>query len=301
MTDRTYCRSKPTKTLESGHFLVLWLQQVARHHRQCSAMVATYMRAEAPRPEPDIERPGLAADIDGRRDIANAILADQSGADHGERRKGTSRRGYYRAQFETAWARYCAEGVTPSQPIHTSATVERHRFRRRDAVTAGKRQGRHSPAISGVPHVCGGGTRRETASKIGGLRRALDIRLRPWAFRHGIGLLPRRFCCATSPVVTRAPCNQRTGKWPPSRVFVGFNRPSLAPVCAPDNQFRSRLLALAVLSRRHPGDCHFAGVDPEAAVGDMLVIHDPGHFAIRSDRSGMIQKAPTRPLPGGSI
>jgi hypothetical protein len=41
-----------------------------------------------------------------------------------KRRKGRSRRGYYRAQFESAWARYCAEGVTPSQPSHTSATVE---------------------------------------------------------------------------------------------------------------------------------------------------------------------------------
>ena len=30
----------------------------------------------------------LAADIDGRRDIANAILADQSGADHGEAAQG---------------------------------------------------------------------------------------------------------------------------------------------------------------------------------------------------------------------
>ena len=47
-------------------------------------------------------RPTLLSDIDGRRDIANAILADQSGADHGERRKGTSRRDYYRAQFESA-------------------------------------------------------------------------------------------------------------------------------------------------------------------------------------------------------
>ena len=46
------------------------------------------MRAEDPRREPDIERPGLAADIDGRRDIANAILADQSGADHGEAAQG---------------------------------------------------------------------------------------------------------------------------------------------------------------------------------------------------------------------
>ena len=44
------------------------------------------MRPEDPGPEPDIEWPGLAADLDGRRDIANAILADQSGADHGEAR-----------------------------------------------------------------------------------------------------------------------------------------------------------------------------------------------------------------------
>ena len=28
-----------------------------------------------------------------------------------------------------------------------------------------------------------------------GLRRALDIRLRPWTFRPGIGLLPMGFCC----------------------------------------------------------------------------------------------------------
>ncbi len=46
------------------------------------------MRAEAPRPEPDIERQGLAADIDGRRDMANAILADQSGVDHGKAAQG---------------------------------------------------------------------------------------------------------------------------------------------------------------------------------------------------------------------
>ena len=53
------------------------------------------MRAEDPRSEPDIEWLGLAADIDGRsivarsyRDIANAIFADQSGADHGEAAQG---------------------------------------------------------------------------------------------------------------------------------------------------------------------------------------------------------------------
>ena len=64
-----------------------------------------------------MEWPGLAADIDGRRDIANAILADQSGADHGE---AAARKGYYRAQFESAWARYCAEGVTASQPSNVA-------------------------------------------------------------------------------------------------------------------------------------------------------------------------------------
>ena len=35
-------------------------------------------------------------------------------------RKGSSRRGYYRAQFESAWARYCAEGVTASQPSNVA-------------------------------------------------------------------------------------------------------------------------------------------------------------------------------------
>ena len=55
-------------------------------------------------PEPDIEWPGLAADIDGRRDIANAILI-RAASITAKRRKGSSRRGYYRAQFESAWAR----------------------------------------------------------------------------------------------------------------------------------------------------------------------------------------------------
>ena len=81
---------------------------------------------------------------------------------------------------------------------------------------------RHSPAIPGVrTRVAVAEPTRETASKIVGLRRALDIRLRPWAFRPGIGLLPMGFCCATSPVVAGA---IRTRKWPLSRVFVDFNR-----------------------------------------------------------------------------
>jgi hypothetical protein len=53
------------------------------------------MRAKGPRSEPDIERPGLAADSDGRsivapsyRDIANTFLAEQSGADRGEAAQG---------------------------------------------------------------------------------------------------------------------------------------------------------------------------------------------------------------------
>ena len=85
------------------------------------------MRAEDPRPEPDIEWPGRAADIDGRsivarscRHIANAILADTPAPITAKRRKGTSRRSYYRAQFKSAWARYCAEGVTPSQPSNVA-------------------------------------------------------------------------------------------------------------------------------------------------------------------------------------
>ena len=53
------------------------------------------------------------------------------------------------------------------------------------------------------------------------ISRPFDIRLRPWAFRPGIGLLPMDFCCATSPVVAGA---IRTRKWLLSRVFVGFDR-----------------------------------------------------------------------------
>ena len=60
-----------------------------------------------------------------------------------------------------------------------------------------------------------------TAVDIGSKSWPFDIRLRPWAFRPGIGLLPIGFCCATSPVVASA---IRTRKWPLSRVFAGFNR-----------------------------------------------------------------------------
>ena len=54
------------------------------------------------------------------RDIANAILAAQSGADQGEPARAPADVGYYSAQFESAWARFCAEGVTPSQPSNVA-------------------------------------------------------------------------------------------------------------------------------------------------------------------------------------
>ena len=42
-------------------------------------------------------------------------------------------------------------------------------------------------------------------------------------------------------------------------------------------------LVVAVLSRRQQGHDPEEGVDLELAVGDVLMIRDPGHFAIRSD------------------
>ena len=68
--------------------------------------------------------------------------------------------------------------------------LSRHSFAGCDAVTAGGRQG-------------------ITRQQFLALRRALDIRLRPWAFRPRTGLLPMGFCCATSPVVAGA---RRTGE-----------------------------------------------------------------------------------------
>ena len=59
------------------------------------------------------------------RDIANAILADQSGADQGEPARAPADVGYYRAQFESAGARFCAEGVTPSQPSNVAHIGDR--------------------------------------------------------------------------------------------------------------------------------------------------------------------------------
>ena len=59
-----------------------------------------------------------------------------------------------------------------------------------------------------------------TAIDIGSKSWPFDIRLRPWVFRPGIGLLPMGIYCATSPVVASA---IRTRDWPLSRVFVDFN------------------------------------------------------------------------------
>ena len=75
---------------------------------------------------------------------------------------------------------------------HTSATVEAvTAFAGCNAVTLANVKASSLASNSWRSQTChGGGTRRETASKIVGLRRALDIRLRPWAFRPHIGLLP---------------------------------------------------------------------------------------------------------------
>jgi hypothetical protein len=48
---------------------------------------------------------------------------------------------------------------------------------------------------------------------------------------------------------------------------------------------RTLSLAITVLSRRHPGQGPFAGLDPKESAGDVLPIHDPGHFAIGSGPS----------------
>jgi len=72
------------------------------------------MRAEDPRPEPDIDGQDLLP-------ISTAVVTSRTPSSPiraapitAKRRKGTSRRGYYRAQFESAGARYC--GVAASQP-----------------------------------------------------------------------------------------------------------------------------------------------------------------------------------------
>ena len=83
-------------------------------------MVANLYEAEDPRSEPDIEWPGLLP-------ISTAVVTSRTPSSPiraapitAKRRKGTSRRGYYRAQFEGARTRYCAEGVTAPQPSNVA-------------------------------------------------------------------------------------------------------------------------------------------------------------------------------------
>ena len=85
-----------------------------------------------PRPEPDIEWPGLAADIDGRsivarsyRHIANAILGDQSGADHGA--WAPTARSSRAHEHATALRRHT---VTTKQRRINRQPLIRHSFRR---------------------------------------------------------------------------------------------------------------------------------------------------------------------------
>ena len=64
---------------------------------------------------------------DGRCIVARTIVTSRAPSSPiraasitAKRHKGSSRRGYYRAQFESAWACYCAEGVTASQPSNVA-------------------------------------------------------------------------------------------------------------------------------------------------------------------------------------
>ena len=50
-------------------------------------------------------------------------------------------------------------------------------------------------------------------------------------------------------------------------------------------------LRVAVLSRRHPGQDHFAGLNSEALAGEVLLIKDQGHFAIDSGRLYVVTAA----------
>ena len=42
---------------------------------------------------------------------------------------------------------------------------------------------------------------------------------------------------------------------------------------------------------RHPGQDHFAGLNSEALAGEVLLIKDPGHFAINSGRLYVVTAA----------
>ena len=121
------------------------------------------MRAEDPRPEPDIEWPGLAADSDGRsivarsyRDIANAILADQSGADHDEAAQGHQPTWLLpRAVRERMGTvlRCGRHTVTTKQCRRHRQPLSRHSFAGCDAVTAGGRQGITRQQFLALAHV----------------------------------------------------------------------------------------------------------------------------------------------------
>ena len=180
------------------------------------------MRAEGPRPEPDIEWPGLAADSDGRRDIANAILADQSGADHDEAAQGHQPTWLLpRAVRERMGTllRCGRHTVTTKQCRIHRQPLSRHSFAGCDAVTAGGRQGITRQQFLAL---CRGG-RTKVRDRVEDRRLAarVDIRPRPWVFRPRTGLLPMGFCCATLPVVTCAllqPTDQKVA------AFKGFCR-----------------------------------------------------------------------------
>ena len=89
------------------------------------------------------------------------------------------------------------------------------------------RTARGSTHVVGAALIGEDGVRDVTmAVDVGSKSWPFHIRLRPWVFRHGIGLLSVGFCCATSLVVASA---IRTRKWPLSGVFIGFSRQYVRP------------------------------------------------------------------------
>ena len=107
--------------------------------------------------------------------------------------------------------------VTTKQCRIHRQPLSRHSFAGCDAVTAGRRQGITRQQFLALAHVSW--WRNQGARPRRNLRPALDIRLRPSAFRPRTGLLPMGFCCATSLVLAGA---IRTREWPLLRVFVDF-------------------------------------------------------------------------------
>ena len=140
--------------LASGWIAILWLQQGARHHRQCSATEAhwyqTGTRAEDPRPEPDIEWPGRAADPKAAASLRGAIVTSRTpsspirAADHGEAAQGHQPTWLLpRAVRERMGTllRCGRHTVTTQQCRIHRQPLSRHSFAGCDAVTAGRRQG----------------------------------------------------------------------------------------------------------------------------------------------------------------